>query len=237
MHSIDVSAIGLQEWKKNGDFYNRQLFTFKRMSIAQAKTKFATSQQVIGQIPYFGELGEFFSEVKRQPRERRALVHGDFKIDNLVFHKTEPRVIGVLDWELATEGHPLADLANLLSPMLASAEDMPWLAEQTLTADLATSREMFRPEITAGLPSISQCLICYAELSGWEIPEDEMLWAAAFNSFRTAIIMQGIAARLAKGQTNSAKARPFALQTFPYALLAYARVQRIKDISSLRSRL
>lgn len=56
-----------------------------------------------------------------------------------------------------------------------------------------------------------------------------MLWAAAFNSFRTAVIMQGIVARLVKGQTNSVKAESFALQTLPYAFWAHARVQRVKN--------
>lgn len=237
LHSIDLSAIGLQHWKKEASFYNRQISAFNRISAAQAEAKFTTRQQLVGQIPYFEELSGFFSRANKQPTERKTLVHGDFKIDNLIFHRSEPRVIGVLDWELATEGHPLGDLANLLSPMLSSAEDMTWLAEQTLTADLAKSRKMMRSEITAGVPSIPECLSWYARLSGWEVSGDDMLWAAAFNSFRTAVIMQGIAARLARGQTNSAQAVPFALQTFPYAVLAYARVQQIKDSSGLKGRL
>lgn len=187
---------------------------------------------MVGQMPYFEELGRFFSEARRQPRRREALVHGDFKIDNLIFHKTEARVIGVLDWELATEGHPLADLANLLSPMLAAAEDMSWLAEQSLTSELAASRDKFRHEAaTEGLPSLSKCLSLYGSAVGWEVSQDEMLWAAAFNSFRTAVITQGIAARMGQGQASSTKARPLALQTLPLALLAHARVQRVKAVS------
>lgn len=125
---------------------------------AQAGSRSAASQQLVGHVPYFEELNEYFSDTKSQLRERKALIHGDLKIDNLVFHKSEPRVIRVLARELATEGHSLKDLANLLSPMLSSAEEMTWLAEQVLTADPATAREMFRPEKTKGLPSLPRCL-------------------------------------------------------------------------------
>lgn len=189
-----------------------------------------TSGQEVGKLPYYDEIVTFFADEAAQPFDRKTLVHGDFKLDNLVFHKTEPKVIGILDWEMATVGHPLSDLVNLTSPFTWSIAQVPMLVEQSLTETLREVQEKFRPAPAgvSGIPSIEQCYTWYHEIVGWD-PRPGNNWAVAFSYFRTAVIMQGIAARLARGQASGVKAKEFALQTLPYALWTQARIQSIKD--------
>ncbi|KAH7371120.1 kinase-like domain-containing protein [Pyrenochaeta sp. MPI-SDFR-AT-0127] len=212
LHSVNLSAVGLHGWKRPSAFYNRQIQSLDRVSLAQAKTLSKISRQEVGRLPYYEELIRFFTDAELQPADRKTLVHGDFKLDNLVFHKTEPRVIGILDWEMATEGHPLSDYVNLVSPFLWAAEQVP---------------SKFRSGAVIGLPSLEQCRQWYCEAVGWDTTQD-MEWAVAFANFRTAIIMQGIMARLVTGQASGVEAKQFALQSIPYALWSYARAQKIK---------
>jgi aminoglycoside phosphotransferase (APT) family kinase protein len=85
--------------RANG-FYNRQLKTFNTIQMAQASAKDKDTGIPVGKIPHFDEMVEFFGNPKTQPEDRSTFVHGDYKIDNVVFHKTEPRVIGILEYAL-----------------------------------------------------------------------------------------------------------------------------------------
>lgn len=170
----------------------------------------------MGKIPHYDDMVKFFANPALQPKDRGTLVHGDYKIDNVVFHKTEPRVIGILDWEMATVGHSLSDLANLL---------MPWT-----TAEIPLAREAGRVNNSfvnplPGLPTKQQCLDWYTAKAGWD-PTPEITWADAFGMYRTCIIVQGIAARYAVRQASSPKAAEYSKQMKPFAEVAWILIQQ-----------
>lgn len=97
LHRLDPKAIGLENYGKPSGFYDRQIATFTALGEAQSKTKDIVTGEEVGNVPRMKELVQFFSDKKRQPRDRGVPIHGDYKIDNLVYHKTEPRVIGILE--------------------------------------------------------------------------------------------------------------------------------------------
>jgi aminoglycoside phosphotransferase (APT) family kinase protein len=101
LHRVRHKEVGLETFGKPSGFYNRQIKTFGSLAKSQAAAKDKETGEAVGQLPHFDEFVEFFSEPKSQPKDRGVLIHGDYKIDNLVFHKTEPKVIGILDWEMS----------------------------------------------------------------------------------------------------------------------------------------
>lgn len=97
-HRVSPASVGLSDFGKPSGFYSRQVKTFGAISQAQAQTVDVDSGVAVGQIPHFDDMSDFFADAATQPVDRPGcFVHGDFKIDNLVFHKTEPRVIGILE--------------------------------------------------------------------------------------------------------------------------------------------
>lgn len=97
LHSVDPDTVGLGNFGKRNGFYNRQIQTWRTICAAQASTKDVETGEAVGVLPHFEDIMKFFADEKRQPVDRGTLIHGDYKIDNLVFHKTEPRVIGILE--------------------------------------------------------------------------------------------------------------------------------------------
>ncbi|CUS11615.1 unnamed protein product [Tuber aestivum] len=191
----------LKGFGKPSDFYGRQVRTLSTIEAAQALTKDVETGVEVGKIPRFDEAMKFFSTT--QPKDRSTVIHGDYKIDNLVFHRTEPRVIGILDWELSTIGHPLSDFrANLLSPYQ--------LALETGASAMSVETRDFLPGATPGLPPRQQVIDWYGQASGWNILPSEMYWGDAFGFCRNSVIAQGIAARAARRQASSAKAGAYA---------------------------
>ncbi|KAL8876140.1 MAG: hypothetical protein Q9198_005610, partial [Flavoplaca austrocitrina] len=216
LHRLSPTAIGLSNFGKPSGFYNRQLRTLSNVSASQAQTIDVETHETVGKIPHFDDMVNFFSDRNTQPKERAALIHGDYKIDNLVFHKTEPRIIGILDWEMSTIGHPLSDLSNLLSPFIIALQP----PTQALSSRI---NEGFSPTAaTPGLPSRSECIQWYAGVAGWD-PSSESDWGDAFGVFRNSVIMQGIAARYALRQASSARAKEYALQMKPFGEFAWAK--------------
>ncbi len=115
LHRIKPDAIGLGDYGKNSGFYTRQMKSLGKVSSIQAKVEEKDQPgKTVGPLPGGEKFLAWFSE--NMPKDENTIVHGDYKIDNLIYHPTEPRVIGILDWELSTLGHPLSDLANLLQP-------------------------------------------------------------------------------------------------------------------------
>ena len=97
LHRLSPAAVGLSSFGKPSGFYNRQLKTFGTISESQAQVIDVETHVAVGKIPHFEDMVTFFSDPKAQPKERATLIHGDYKIDNLVYHRTEPRVIGILE--------------------------------------------------------------------------------------------------------------------------------------------
>jgi aminoglycoside phosphotransferase (APT) family kinase protein len=161
----------------------------------------------------------FFSDPTTQPKDRSSLVHGDYKIDNVVFHKSEPRVIGILDWEMSTIGHPLSDLNNLLAPYVTAS------SQKALSIGRANTA--FQANKTEGLPSRDQLISWYSEVAGWN-PRPDLTWGDAFSTYRLAIIMQGIAARYAMRQASSTQAQEYGAMMKPFAEIAWDLVQEYK---------
>lgn len=97
LHSITPASVGLSTFGKPSGFYTRQLQTWSTICEAQSAVRDVDSGESVGPLPHMQDLRGYFADGKRQPADRCTLVHGDYKIDNLVFHKTEPRVIGILE--------------------------------------------------------------------------------------------------------------------------------------------
>lgn len=99
-HAVDYRAVGLEKFGKAAGFYNRQIQTWITICASQEKVVDVETKEPVGKLPHFEETIRFFKNEKLQPKDRATLVHGDYKIDNLVFHKTEPRIIGILEYVL-----------------------------------------------------------------------------------------------------------------------------------------
>ena len=96
-HRVSPASVNLASFGKDNGFYDRQVSLIKGLCEKQANTLDVDTREPVGKIPYFDEMVAFFERKKTQPRDRGTFIHGDYKIDNLVFHKTEPRVIGILE--------------------------------------------------------------------------------------------------------------------------------------------
>jgi aminoglycoside phosphotransferase (APT) family kinase protein len=228
-HRVDINKVGLSDFGRHGGFYDRQLKTFGTLSKTQALAEDVDTKKPVGDIPHFEDMVAFFRQKSKQPQDRSTLIHGDYKIDNLVFHKTEPRVIGILDWEMATVGHPLSDFVNLTAPWV-------WTGRVSGSAHSSKGSDAFKAGATPGLPSLDQCIQWYAEMSGYD-PRLELAWGNAFGGFRGAIIMQGIAARYARRQASGTTAKNYAEQMAPYGEWAYSLVKKLEDTSDGKAKL
>ena len=118
-------------------------------------------------------------------QQRVSIVHGDYRLDNMIFHPTEPRVLAVLDWELSTLGDPMADFTYLLMQWT-----MPGLANTDLKA--------------LNIPSQEEAAKIYCDYTGMAVPD--LNWYFSYNLFRLAGITQGIAGRIRDGTAANAKA-------------------------------
>ncbi|KAK7700239.1 hypothetical protein SLS64_011052 [Diaporthe eres] len=225
LHKVDAARVGLGDFGRPTGFYNRQVATWRTICEAQARVTDVDTGVEVGDLPHFADMTRFFEDAARQPRDRGTLIHGDYKIDNLVFHRTEPRVIGILDWEMSTVGHPLSDLANALMPFFSAHT-----ADGPPETRIPHAHAAFLPGATPGLPTPEQLASIYATAAGlgngrWEGMEQELKWTQAFATFRLSAILQGIAARAAVRQASSAKAQEHANARGPVAELAWALVQ------------
>lgn len=229
-HNVDPKSVGLEKFGRANGFYNRQLKTFATISVAQAKAVDADSKVPVGDIPHYHDMTTFFGQAETQPQDRSTFVHGDYKIDNMVFHPTEPYVIGILDWEMATIGHPLSDITNLLMPFTTATREK--------ARSVGRANAAFVPGATPGLPTKEECVKWYEEVAGWKVKETELIWADAFGIFRGSVIMQGIAARYAQRQASSTKARDYGDQMKPFAEMGWDFVQDCqRKLASEKARL
>lgn len=98
LHRINPNDVGLESFGKSTGFYARQIKTFTAIGEAQSKAVDVETKKAVGNLPHWSDMLNFFSDPRTQPKDRGQPIHGDYKIDNLVFHKTEPRVIGILEY-------------------------------------------------------------------------------------------------------------------------------------------
>ena len=188
IHGVDVQAAGLGDFGKAGSYFARQIARWSEQ-YAQSRTRdIAAMDALIRELPARSGAVEPGGQ-----HDVVALVHGDFRIDNLMWAKAEPRVLAVMDWELATLGHPLADLGYFCMALrLPRNPALPGLAGLDRAA--------------LGIPSERELLARYAATTGRTIPAD---WGfvLAFSFFRLAAIAQGVAKRAAQGNASSEQAR------------------------------
>lgn len=124
---------------------------------------------------------------------------------------------------MATIGHPLSDLSNLLTPFVTATDKNAQSMSQGATG-AGAANAAFVPGATPGLPSQQQCIAWYRDVAGWD-PAPDVTWGAAFGIYRGAIIMQGIAARHAMRQASSAKASEYGKMMKPFGLVAWGLVE------------
>jgi aminoglycoside phosphotransferase (APT) family kinase protein len=235
----------LSDFGKPSGFYNRQIKTLTAIATSQASAVDVDTGVPVGKIPHFDEMVAFFNDPSTQPKDRATLIHGDYKIDNLVFHSTEPKVVGILEyvdavtrislvlpvattlinpissWEMSTLGHPLSDLANLLSPFI-------FALNPSIALSAHTNRAFSPFALTPGLPSRAQCIAWYAEVAGWD-PGSDMRWGDTFGVFRNGVVMHGIAARYALRQASSQRAQEHGSTMGAYSDFAWSLVAMLKE--------
>lgn len=200
LHAIDPAGIGLADYGAQGNFYARQIGRWSKQYRAAETDRIEAMEALMAWLP------------TRIPAETPArIVHGDFRIDNLVFHPEEPRVIAVLDWELSTLGDPLADFAYHLLPWFTPPGAMRGLAG----CDLAE----------LGIPTMEQHVQSYCTASGRSEGIPDLPFCIAYNLFRLAAIAQGIAQRARQGTASSDKAREAGALARPVAELAWRIAQ------------
>lgn len=232
LHAVVSSDVGLGNFGRNGGFYGRQIKTFTTLNEAQGDVKDIESGKAVGQVPHTPAFLFFFKDATMQPADRATLIHGDFKIDNLVYHKTKPRVIGILDWEMATVGHPLSDVSNLLEPYT--------LTPRTITPRRNSNQAFHPSKLLAGLPTREICIELYAKTSGYTNISQDIPWGTAFAMFRNSIIFQGIAARYALRQASSAQAKKVGEEMGPMAEVCIGLIEEARGFvgqAAERSRL
>jgi aminoglycoside phosphotransferase (APT) family kinase protein len=203
LHRIDPAAVGLGDFGKPGNYFARQIDRWSRQVRASQTEPIEAMDRLIDWLPRH-----------IPPGDETAVVHGDYRLDNLIFHPREPRIVAVLDWELSTLGHPLADLAF---------HCMTWRVPAGLFRGLAGS-----DLVALGIPTEEEYVAEYVRHTG-RPPIDPAQWefAMVYNMFRIAAIMQGIMGRVKDGTAASAQAQMVGQAARPVAELAWQTVERM----------
>ncbi len=209
LHNVDFAAVGLASYGKPGNYFERQIGRWSKQYLASITVANPAMDQLLEWLP------------KNIPASARdaaevSIVHGDFRLDNLVFHPTEPRVIAVLDWELSTLGHPLADF---------SYHCMSWHIKTAGAARGLSGIDLAE----LGIPDEISYVRSYCERTGRKDVEAVMKdwnFYMAYNLFRLAAIVQGIAKRAQDGTASSDRARETGKGALPLATLGWEFAQR-----------
>ena len=195
LHKVDYVAAGLGDYGKPGNYFARQVDRWtKQYRMAETET-----------MPEVERLIEFLPRTVPD-QTRTSIVHGDYRIDNMIFASTEPKVIAVLDWELSTLGDPLADFSYFL---------MSWVTEPE-----GRSGVLGHTGPATGIPTIEDMTRRYCARTGRDDVPD-LNWYFAFNLFRLTGIVQGIKKRIVAGTASSAQAEKSAAGVYRLAAASW----------------
>lgn len=195
LHQYNPAKIGLEDYGKPGNYFARQVERWSKQYRASETQDIPEMNRLIDWLP---------QTVPAQ--ERISVVHGDYRLDNLIFDASAPKVIAVLDWELSTLGDPLADFTYFLMNWSMPPEGRSGIAGLDLKA--------------LGIPSVEEVSALYCKLTGRDgLPNLD--WYFAYNLFRMSAILQGIAGRIRDGTAASAHAEASAARVVPLAKSAF----------------
>jgi aminoglycoside phosphotransferase (APT) family kinase protein len=208
LHSVKFAERGLANYGKPGNYFERQIGRWTKQYLASITQPIPAMDALIEWLP---------AHIPASARDETqvSVVHGDYRLDNVMFHPTEPRAIAVLDWELSTIGHPLADF---------SYHCMSWHIQP------GQFRGLGGLDLEAlGIPDEKRYVRRYCERTGRADPDAVMAdwnFYLAYNMFRLAGILQGIAKRVEMGTASSAQARQAGAGARPLAEMGWALAQR-----------
>ena len=203
LHTVDFAAIGLGDYGKPGNYFARQIDRWSKQYKASETAPIEAMDRLIEWLPRNIPAGD-----------ETAIVHGDYRLDNMIFHPTEPRVLAVLDWELSTLGHPMADFAYHAMAWRLSPREFRGLRG----ADLAA----------LGIPGEEEYVQMYLDRTGKARPSArDWEFYVVFNLFRAAAIFQGVMARAVAGNAASAQALQTGERARPTAEFGWSLVEKL----------
>ena len=208
LHTVKFAERGLESYGRPGNYFERQIGRWSKQYVASVTQPIDEMDKLMAWLPAN-------MPASAKDESKVSIVHGDYRLDNLMFHPTEPRVLAVLDWELSTLGHPLADF---------SYQCMGWHIPP------GTFRGIGGVDISAlGIPSESEYIHRYCDRTGLSTPADlkaDWNFYLAYNMFRMAAILQGIAKRVEAGTASSEQAKVNGAGARPMAELAWKFAQQ-----------
>jgi aminoglycoside phosphotransferase (APT) family kinase protein len=204
LHMLDYETLGLADFGKPGAYIARQISRWSKQYLASQTETIVEMDRLMDWLPKH-----------LPPEDRSCIVHGDYRLDNMILHPTEPKVLAVLDWELCTIGDPLADFTYHL---------MQWqMPEGMSTSGSASLMSYDLKEL--GIPSMDEYVAMYCRRTG-RATAPNMDYYAAYNFFRLAGILQGIVGRVRDGTAANANAAQNAEGVRPLAQRAWYYAQR-----------
>jgi len=181
LHKVDYSAVGLSDFGRPGNYFKRQIDRWTKQYRASETEKIDAMDRLIEWLPQH-----------LPPDDETSIVHGDYRLDNMIFHPSEPRVLAVLDWELSTLGNPLGDFSYHMMTWELGPEAYRGLGGKDLAA--------------LGIPSKEDYRALYCRRTGREAIAHWEFYMA-YNMFRLAAILQGIMGRVMEGTAANLRAR------------------------------
>ena len=207
LHCVDIDAAGLADYGRPGNYFERQIGRWSKQYLASVTQPIDAMDRLMAWLPSH-------MPASALDASKVAVVHGDYRLDNLVFHPSEPRVLAVLDWELSTLGHPLADF---------SYHCMAWHIPPGAFRGIGGL-----DHAALGIPSERDYIRRYCDRTGLATPESlaaDWNFYLAYNLFRIAAILQGIAKRVDDGTAASEQARQTGSGARPLAELGWRFAQ------------
>ena len=208
LHSVDIGAAGLADYGKPGNYFERQIARWSKQYLASVTQPNPAMDALMAWLPAH-------MPASARDASKVSVVHGDYRLDNLVFHASEPRIVAVLDWELSTLGHPLADFSYHCMAWHIAPGAFRGIGGQDLAA--------------LGIPPEADYIGRYCERSGLATPQAlaaDWNFYLAYNLFRMAAILQGIAKRVEDGTAASEQARQAGAGARPLADLGWRFAQQ-----------